>query len=102
MKKNKYLGLSRDGRCCILESHLTFAQIEEHAGELEPSDFIHSSTNWCGCDDEGRTLRILNLQKTGNDVVLPHTLCFTGSDDDMGHSYAWRFDVSEIVEIKPK
>ncbi len=102
MRKNKYLGLSKNGFCCILESLLTFHQIKEHVRELESSDFIHSSTDWCGCDDEDRTLRVLNLRKTGNDVVLPYPLSFTGVDDDMGHSYSWRFDVSEIVEVEPE
>lgn len=101
MKKNKYLGVS-GGRCCILESHLTFRMIAEHERELEPSDFVHSSTNWCGCDEESRTLNILNMRETGNYVALTRPLSFTGEDDDMGQSYPWRFDVFNIVEIEPK
>lgn len=99
MKKNMYLGRSKSGLCCLLYSLLSFNQLKEHVSELEASDFVHDATDWNGCDDEERTLRIEQIRKSGNSVTLPHPISFYGKDFDMGFTYSWRFDVAEIIEV---
>ena len=99
MKKNTFLGLDGSGEyCCLLYSHLSYDVISNNLADLEEDDFTHDSTNWNGCDEVTRTIGIKNLSLTGRKLYLPHTLVFSGEDDDMGHSYGWVFRVSCIAE----
>lgn len=98
MKKIKYLGVNGQ-YCCILLCHLPFEVLNEHATELESSDFIHDSTDWCGCDLIARTLEEENLILSGRSIKLNKPLIFEGEDCDMGHEYPWYFAVKEIKEV---
>ena len=103
MKKNTFLGIDRTGKyCCILLSHLDLDTIKNHLADLEESDFEHDSTDWNGCDDYRRTLQIKNLELTGRSIFLPHCLVFSGTDNDMGHSYDWKFEVKTIAETNER
>lgn len=97
MKKNKFLGVQGDV-CCILESLLNFDQLDVNT--LQPSDFIHSSTNWGGCDKIKRTVEIRKFETTGREKVLNKPLLFMGKDYDCGKDYSWQLQVDKIVEIK--
>lgn len=98
MKKYTFLGVNKFNRCCILYCIVPFDSLI--ADEIEASDFIHSSTNWCGCDDVDRALKIINKVPTGKKIELPKPIVYNGSDYDCGHNYSWRFEVNEIWELK--
>ena len=98
MKKHTMLGVnSNTHSCCILTCLVAFDNLIPE--ELEENDFIHDATNWNGQDDIDRTLGIINMKQTGKKIILNKPLQFTGADQDMGHSYSWRFVVDEIHEL---
>lgn len=98
MKKHTMLGVnSRTGSCCKLTCLIAFNLLVSE--ELEADDFVHSATNWNGQDEIDRTLNIINMRQTGKKIILSEPLQFTGVDQDMGHSYFWRFIVDEIHEL---
>lgn len=96
MKKHVMLGVTGN-QCCLLISLLSFSSLTPE--EVEASDFIHDSTNWCGCDSIERTLKLKKLVATGNKITLPHHITFHGYDEDWGHTYPWEFRVNEIHEV---
>lgn len=99
MKKHIMLGCNKkSGRCCILKCLLPFEQLVPN--ELESSDFEHDATNWCGNDDINRTLSIEHLKLTGRFIPLSNSIRFRGCDYDMGHTYPWTFDVTDIYEVE--
>ena len=67
---------------------------------LSSQDFRHDSTNWNGCDDISRTLKLRNLRLTGREIILPRPIVFRGVDPDMGHHYNWTYPVSIIAETE--
>ena len=69
--------------------------------ELEPSDFIHSATNWGGCDMIERTLDAIRKKPTGQKHILVDPIRFYGADYDRGMSCPWHFKVDEIWELEP-
>lgn len=103
MKKNKYLGLNKDKtKCCILESLADFSTIYNNRDQLETTDFLHSSTDWGGCDDIKRTLKLQQWKMYYNTIKLSKPLHFCGYDSDCGNSYGWNFDVWFIADVLPK
>ena len=100
MKKHIMLGVKNNRLCCVLECLIPFSGLIP--GEIEASDFKHSSTNWSGCDAIQRTIEIMKLKLTGNTISLPSPITFYGEDYDMGHKYPWSFDVNEIYEVIPE
>lgn len=99
MRKDIMLGVnSKSNRCCKLLCLVPFERIM--SSEVEESDFIHDSTNWCGCDEIKRTLKIIKMKQTGKKIVLDKPIVFHGSDYDMGHVYPWQFEVDEIHELE--
>lgn len=102
MKKNVFIGMDKLGKCCVLESLADFDQLCANSNDLSSDDFIHSSTNWSGCDDIERTLRIKGLQLTKRLIELPQPLFFSGEDHDWGLDYSWLFGVLYIYETEKK
>lgn len=99
MKKHTFLGLHKSGNsCCVLRCLLPFDALDPET--LDRSDFTHYSTNWCGCDSVERLCEKLGIKPTGRKICLPKAITFRGVDDDMGHSYPWTFEVSEIWETE--
>lgn len=101
MDKNIYLGVGSDGNeCCVLKTAFSFASLGRDSAAIEPDDFVHSATNWGGCDTISRTLSLRGLSLTGRKIKLPRPITYYGMDHDCGREYSWRFDVSEIWETK--
>lgn len=105
MEKNIMLGVNNQqsdrnfsNYCCILECLIPFSELIPD--KIEASDFRHTATNWGGCDKIQRTIEIEKLKPTGNKIVLQSPIVFYGEDDDMGHTYQWKFEVNEIHEVK--
>lgn len=64
MKHHIFLGIHESRKtACILTCLLPFDQLD--ANDLSSQDFRHDSTNWNGCDDISRTLKLRNLRLTG-------------------------------------
>lgn len=98
MKEYTYLGRTRNGACCILKSLLPKNEIIANALELKPRHFVHSSTNWGGCDDFDRVCEKKHLKATGEELDLSkNPLTFKGVDHDMGHEYSWQISVERIA-----
>ena len=97
MRKHVYVGL-RGNMACMLESIADFDYLESHSAELEESDFVHSSTNWHGCDTLERLLSLNNLHVTGRALMPGRPLVFCGVDYDHGHEDGWSFRVNMIHE----
>lgn len=97
MKKHTMLGVNGDD-CCLLLCLLKYEDLDFE--DLAASDFIHSCTNWSGCDKIKRTLELRKLSLTGNYTELEKPLVFTGSDIDWGKYYPWEFKVKEIFEVQ--
>ena len=100
MKKHIFLGVKNGKKCCILNCLLPFDELNKNIDELESSDFEHESTDWCGCDDIERTLKIRNLTLTDRKLTLNKPITFEGYDSDMDHQYHWHFSINEIYEVK--
>lgn len=99
MKKHVMLGVYSPGNtCCVLICLLPFDKLEPD--DLEPSDFRHYSTNWCGCDSIERTLELRHLSLTGREFKLKKPLQFHGEDHDCGHVYPWTMLVDTIKEVQ--
>lgn len=99
MKKHTMLGVDLDRKkCCVLKCLLSFNDLIND--ELEASDFTHESTNWCGCDDIERTLKLRNYKPTGCYRISKHPIIFNGHDSDMGNFHSWSFCVNEIWELE--
>ena len=98
MKKNTFIGMDEFGRCCVLKSLADFDQLCANANDIVSDDFVHSSTNWSGCDEVQRTLRIKGLELNKRILKLPKPIIFCGRDYDMGHTYPWSFKVLYIYE----
>lgn len=104
MKKNVYLGLSKDkNKCCLLYSLATYNQLIEANtspnDRIKSSDFNHYGPDWCGCGDTNHTLKSYHLEKTGRQIILSSPITFYGEDQDMGHIYPWSFTVFSICEV---
>lgn len=98
IKEYTYLGRTRNGACCILKSTLPKNEIIVNALELKPIHFVHSSTNWGGCDDFNRVCELKHLKITGEELDLSkNPLVFQGVDYDMGHEYSWQISVERIT-----
>lgn len=94
MNKHIYLGIDKTlTKCCILKSIADKETILSNLNSLDESDFTHDCTNWMGCDEIDRTLKIENYHTIGEVIPLVKPLIYRGSDDDMGHSYDWQFTV---------
>ena len=106
MKKNLYLGLSKDcKRCIILTTVACRDDIEKAAerNELIPSDFNQFyATNWNGSDDITRTIELeeLRLLDKKYAIDLEKPLEFVGSDRDGGLARYWKFEVSSLVAVE--
>ena len=98
MKHYSYLGVNGN-KCCILNTLVSFSTLKEAVNVLEARDFLHSSTNWNGCDDIERTIELKKIILTGEKLILKTPIIFHGIDYDMGHSYNWHFTVKEIWEV---
>ena len=99
MRKDIMLGVnSKSDRCCKLFCIIPFDNLVP--SDIEADDFIHDSTNWCGQDEIKRTLGIIKMKQTGKKIVLDEPIVFRGRDYDMGHVYAWQFEVDEIHELE--
>lgn len=99
MKKYIMLGVNKEtGRCCILKSIIPFSYLV--SDEIEESDFTYSATDWGGCDEVSRTLRIMHLTRTRNIIKLNKPIHVYGVDRDMGREYGWAFEFTEIHEVK--
>ena len=97
MKKYTYLGVNGND-CCILTSLLPFDMLDE--GSIEESDFASvRATDWGGSDSISRTVELENLTLTGKKIILKEPIIFRGCDYDMGHTYGWKFKVTEIHEV---
>ena len=106
MKKNLYLGLSQDGkRCIILTTVARRDDLEKAAkhSELKTSDFNQFyATNWNGSDDVVRTIELEELRLLGKDhsVELKEPLTFEGCDHDCGTKRYWSFKVFSITGVE--
>lgn len=100
MKKNCFLGVNPNGRCCLLFTLASFEQLIENKDDIDETDFAYSATNWCGCDDIDRTCKLRGLHLTGRVLQLPHAILHGGSDYDYGHSYHWTFTFNKIMEVE--
>lgn len=99
MKHHIFLGIHESRKtACILTCLLPFDQLD--ANDLSSQDFRHDSTNWNGCDDISRTLKLRNLRLTGREIILPKPIVFRDVDPDMGHHYNWTYPVSIIAETE--
>lgn len=97
MRKNVYVG-TRGKMACVLESIACFDNLVAHAEEVEESDFVHSATNWGGCDDLERLLGLEGLCLTGRSFKPGRNLVFCGVDYDHGVENGWHFRVDTIRE----
>lgn len=97
MQKYKMLGVYKN-LCCILECLIPFDKLD--LDNLQTSDFVHSSTDWNGCDYIERTLEKRRYIITGERITLKKPLIFRGVDHDMWHDYEWTFKIEEIWNIK--
>ena len=100
MKKNYFLGIDSNNRCCVLTSLASFDMLMENKNDIDPSDFNYSATNWCGCDDIDRTCKLRNLHPTGRVLKLSKGIINKGTDYDCGHEYSWAFTFDRIMEVK--
>ena len=99
MKKHMYLGVSGN-EACVLESLVDFDTLNLYIADIESSDFVHGSTNWCGRDTVERTCKIYAFELTGRRIQLSKPIVFRGTDYDMGHQYGWEFRVDTICEVR--
>lgn len=99
MKKNVFLGVGRGDRCCVLRTFADYNTLSANINSIETDDFVHSSTDWSGCDYLERTLKIEKLKLTGREIMLKTPLIFCGTDNDMGHACDWEFLVRCLVEV---
>ena len=100
MKKNYFLGVNSNSKCCILSSLVSFDTLVENKNDIDASDFSYSATNWCGCDDIDRTCKLQNIHLTGRVLQLPKNISYSGSDYDCGHNYSWTFKFDKIMEVE--
>lgn len=100
MKKNYFLGVNSNNRCCVLTSLASFDMLMENKNDIDSSDFNYSATNWCGCDDIDRTCKLRNLHPTGRVLKLSKGITHEGVDHDYGHEYPWAFTFDQIMEVK--
>lgn len=95
IKTYTYLGLLGGDKCCVLKSTLSPQEVENHAYELTEGFFKHDCTNWCGCDDIVRTMKLCNLKTDGKYIKI-NPLKFHGTDYDHGHEYSWSVTVKGL------
>lgn len=100
MKKNCFLGVDDMGQCCLLYTLADFEMLSKHISEITASDFVNSSTNWCGRDDIDRTCKMRKLNLTGRVLQLDKTITYYGADYDCGHRYDWSFSFNRIMEVE--
>lgn len=86
-------------KCCILDTYLHFNELKEflaknkHKSYPIPGKF--SSTDWGGCDDIDRTLKLYNLRLTAD--YIKYEGVYEGTDYDHGHSYDFKFKFNRII-----
>lgn len=96
-----FIGLDfKRKNCCVLHSDFDFDFVQKHLDKFSDTDFKHSCTNWGGCDEVKRTLRIRELKLTGREILLPRPMKFAGTDFDMGGKEEWVFSVSCLLEAE--
>lgn len=100
MKKHTFVGITSTGKACKLDSAYDFNQLKENTDQIERQDFIHDSSNWSGCDDVDRALKIFKVKMTSDHIHLNTPIEISGCDYDCGHSYPWSITITDIYNTE--
>ena len=82
--------------CTCIYSEATYEQLKEHYSLYVKE---YRATDWNGCDDIERTLKLKGLRFVGTSFAHEETI--SGVDHDMGHTYPWSFTFDTVAKVEP-
>lgn len=80
---------------CLITSPLKLTS--ENFNDMKPF-LSFNSTNWGGCDEKSRTLKLYNLTLTDTIIYLDEQYYYSGSDYDCGHNYSFNFVFNTLTQ----
>lgn len=96
-----YIGMTKQDTACVLVADISPDVIVDRIKRkiLRSESFTHYCTTWSGSDDLDRLCKLERL-KIVDEIKLPFSLMFDGTEHNDRRTYSWYINVDTIYTVR--